>query len=116
MTGFLVRVPISGTRNGQPWPAPGEVIDLPDSEALEYLNARYIVPVPSETAAAAVTPDPAPRSDGKARAPRPSVKAAEKADAAARKAAEEAAAAEAARAAEEAAAADKAGEQTSAKE
>lgn len=30
---------ISGTRNGADWPKPGEVIDLPDAEAVDMLNA-----------------------------------------------------------------------------
>jgi hypothetical protein len=31
--------PISGTRNDQPWPAPGEVIDLPDDEASDLVRS-----------------------------------------------------------------------------
>ena len=36
---------LDGTRNGQPWPALGEVIDLPVSEAINLINHGYAVPV-----------------------------------------------------------------------
>lgn len=74
MAEFIVRIPISGTRNGEPWPAPGERIDLPEAEALDYLNARYIVPVPAEPVVAAVISDP---SSGKALPPQLPIKTAE---------------------------------------
>lgn len=35
----------SGTRNGEDWPARGSVIDLPDAEALDYINAGMAVAV-----------------------------------------------------------------------
>lgn len=46
---------ISGTRNGEPWPAPGGEIELPDDEALTVLRNRLGVavetPAVPETAA-----------------------------------------------------------------
>ncbi|WP_066586294.1 hypothetical protein [Cellulomonas timonensis] len=92
MGDYLVRYPISGTRNGEPWPDRGERIELPDAEALDYLNAGYITPAPIEGPATAAISDPVGAETGKARAPRPAVKAAEKAEAAAKKAAEDLAA------------------------
>ncbi|MCO5986568.1 hypothetical protein NE235_10685 [Actinoallomurus spadix] len=34
-----MRHQISGTRDGQDWPAPGEEIDLPEDEAVSVLNS-----------------------------------------------------------------------------
>lgn len=46
---------ISGTRNGQPWPDRGEVIELPDVEAIELVRGRMAAhvetPAVPETAA-----------------------------------------------------------------
>lgn len=36
---------ISGSRNGEPWPQRGTVVDLPDAEAMDYINADMAVPV-----------------------------------------------------------------------
>lgn len=44
---------ISGTRDGVPWPDPGEVVDLPDDEALTLLRTRMATHV--ETPAVAET-------------------------------------------------------------
>jgi len=33
-----MKVKISGTRNGEEWPDKGEVIDLPDDEAVQLLG------------------------------------------------------------------------------
>lgn len=38
-------VHISGDRNGTPWPPAGQVMDLPDREAQEYVAAGMAVPV-----------------------------------------------------------------------
>lgn len=52
---------ISGTRNGQDWPAPGEQIDLPEAEAraMEALGAveipKPVEPEVSEPAKPATT-------------------------------------------------------------
>jgi hypothetical protein len=34
-----MRVSISGTRNGEPWPGLGQLVELPEAEALHMLNA-----------------------------------------------------------------------------
>lgn len=38
-------VEVSGTRNGQPWPARGNEVDLPDEEARSMISALMAVPV-----------------------------------------------------------------------
>ena len=35
----VMRARISGTRNGNEWPAIGTEVDLPDAEAVDLLNA-----------------------------------------------------------------------------
>jgi hypothetical protein len=35
---------LSGTRNGEPWPPPGEVVDLPKQEAEELVQAGLASP------------------------------------------------------------------------
>lgn len=46
---------MSSSYNGEPWPTPGEVIDLPDDEALVLIRTRMAThvetPVIPETAA-----------------------------------------------------------------
>jgi hypothetical protein len=37
---------LDGTRNGQPWPAVGGIIDVPMSEAINLISHGYAVPVP----------------------------------------------------------------------
>lgn len=37
---------ISGTRNGEPWPARGGIIDLPADEAHNLISNGYAVPAP----------------------------------------------------------------------
>lgn len=46
---------ISGTRDGQEWPRPGDAIDVPDHEAADLIRAGY-----AKEATDAPTPDPAP--------------------------------------------------------
>lgn len=41
-----IRVQITGLRDGQPWPAPGQVVDLPDAEAVDMLAAGLVAPLP----------------------------------------------------------------------
>lgn len=55
---------ISGTRNGQSWPDVGEVINLPDAEAVDLLNAG-LAQVPGEDEGAPVT-RPAPKATKRA--------------------------------------------------
>lgn len=33
-----MKVQVSGTRNGEDWPAPGDVVEVPDEEAVLLLN------------------------------------------------------------------------------
>lgn len=40
-----MKVAVSGTRNGRPWPPIGEEVDLPDHEAKEYCSAGLADPV-----------------------------------------------------------------------
>lgn len=55
---------ISGTRDGQDWPEIGEVVDLPDTEAVDLLNAG-LAQVPGEDEGAPVT-RPAPKATKRA--------------------------------------------------
>lgn len=36
-------VDLSGTRDGKPWPPRGQALDLPDAEALQYIEANMAV-------------------------------------------------------------------------
>lgn len=47
---------ISGTRDGQDWPAPGETVDMPDVEAVVLLNAGLAAPAPEVEPERAVKP------------------------------------------------------------
>ncbi|WP_098010486.1 hypothetical protein [Streptomyces sp. sk226] len=38
-----MNVTVSGTRNGEPWPEIGEVVDLPDDEAKQLLDGGLAV-------------------------------------------------------------------------
>ena len=40
---------ISGTRNGDPWPAPGGYIELSDSEAVQVIREHQAVPASDES-------------------------------------------------------------------
>ncbi len=42
----VMRVRISGTRDGADWPPVGGELDLPDREAVELIAAGYAAPVP----------------------------------------------------------------------
>jgi hypothetical protein len=55
-----LRVDVSGTRNGVPWPPRGSVIDLPDDEAVQYCAGGMAIPVAEpEPVETAVDPEPA---------------------------------------------------------
>lgn len=54
-------VDASGTRNGQPWPARGEEIDLPDGEAVGYCQAGLCEPV-ADTGRVETATAPAPET------------------------------------------------------
>lgn len=47
---------ISGTRDGQPWPAPGQEIDLPDSEAQALISGGTAVDSSTESGTVLVPP------------------------------------------------------------
>lgn len=53
---------VSGTRDGEPWPAPGEELELPDEEAVSYLGSGLVVPVSDKAESAAVDTRPAVRT------------------------------------------------------
>jgi hypothetical protein len=54
---YIVKVWVQGLREGVKWPLPGETIDdLSESDALEYLNAGYIVPQPDAVEAPTAAP------------------------------------------------------------
>lgn len=62
-----MKVTVSGTRDGEPWPAKGGIVDLPDDEAKQLLAAGMAVEPAAEsdveeaTAPAAETSTPAGR-------------------------------------------------------
>lgn len=58
-----MRVLITGTRNGEDWPAVGGVVDLPDAEAQDLIAAGLAVP--------AAAPEPEKAAAPKARSKRP---------------------------------------------
>ena len=54
-----MKVDLSGTRNGQPWPARGEVADVPDAEGAALCSAGMAEPVaepPAEKVETATPP------------------------------------------------------------
>lgn len=54
----VMRARISGTRNGVDWPAPGEVVELPDAEAVDMLAAGLAAPVGAAAPETASAPEP----------------------------------------------------------
>lgn len=69
-----MKVEISGTRNGEYWPKPGETMDLPDAEALDYIANGICeadtTPAPApvtETAAVEPVTETAARKPGRPR-------------------------------------------------
>jgi len=51
----VMRARISGTRNGDEWPAIGAEVDLPDTEAVDLLNAGLAAAVESAQVETATT-------------------------------------------------------------
>ncbi|MEE2568600.1 hypothetical protein V1638_04210 [Pseudarthrobacter sp. J64] len=48
-----MRIKVSGTRNGQDWPNPGDILDVPEGEAMSLIaNGYAIFPDEEETATA----------------------------------------------------------------
>lgn len=69
---YKMRAQLSGTRNGADWPAPGELVELPEAEAADYLAAGFIAPVDDpETSTTPTKPETAttkrPRGSAKKR-------------------------------------------------
>lgn len=51
-----LRTQFSGLRDGKPWPARGEAIELPDDEAVELLNAGHVAPILADEPETATAP------------------------------------------------------------
>jgi hypothetical protein len=58
-----MRVDVSGTRNGEPWPQRGSVIDLPGHEAAEYCRNGMAEPVATFGEVETATVEPELRTD-----------------------------------------------------
>ena len=54
-------VSITGTRDGVDWPGIGEVVDLPDAEALDLVAVGYAAPAKTFTAPVRSTRAPSAR-------------------------------------------------------
>ena len=57
MVTIRLRVQISGTRNGEPWPRPGDTLDVPGHEAVNLVAARIADLVETPEQAAVLEPD-----------------------------------------------------------
>lgn len=60
-----LKIDVSGTRNGAPWPARGEIVELPDQEAADMCANGQADPVAekaSDKAEKAVAPEAEQRS------------------------------------------------------
>lgn len=53
-----MKVEMSGTRNGHPWPARGEVVDIPTGEAQHLVASGIAEEAPREREETAVPPSP----------------------------------------------------------
>lgn len=62
-----MRGAISGTRNGEPWPAIGGVVDLPADEAAVLCAQGMAEPVAEDLVETAVAPKPEKRTVGRKR-------------------------------------------------
>jgi len=51
-----MKVDVTGTRDGQPWPARGETLDVPDDEARELIHAGIADPVVDKKTEKATAP------------------------------------------------------------
>lgn len=56
-----MRDQLQGTRNGIRWPAPGEVVDLPEGEAVDLCAQNVAEPVAEAKVEKAVAPKPEKR-------------------------------------------------------
>jgi len=52
-----MKAAVSGSRNGQSWPAIGETIDLPDEEAVHLVEAKIAEPAGEDESEKAVVED-----------------------------------------------------------
>lgn len=67
-----MKVQMSGTRNGEEWPAKGEVADLPTAEAAHLCSAGIAEPVADKAEPETATaPDTAEKRGGRSRARKP---------------------------------------------
>ena len=55
---------LTGTRNGEPWPDRGEVIDLPEQEARDLIHSGIAEPVVEDKVEKATAPKGEQRSRG----------------------------------------------------
>lgn len=58
-----LKTQISGTRNGEDWPARGEVISLPDAEAASLCASGLAEPVTDDKVEKAIAPEPEKRAE-----------------------------------------------------
>jgi len=56
-----MRVGISGTRGGQDWPQPGQILDCTDEEGAQLCANGIAVPVVEDRVETAVVPEPEKR-------------------------------------------------------
>jgi hypothetical protein len=57
-----MRVGISGTRSGQPWPQPGQILECSAEEGAQLCASGIAVPEPDDHVETAVMPDPEKRT------------------------------------------------------
>lgn len=57
-----MNVDISGTRNGEAWPARGETVEVTDTEGAELCAAGLATPVTVDKVEKAVAPEPEKRA------------------------------------------------------
>ena len=50
----IMRVSVSGTRDGAEWPSVGSAVELPDAEAVDLLNVGMAEPAPVVVESAAI--------------------------------------------------------------
>jgi hypothetical protein len=62
-----MRVGISGTRGGQDWPQPGQILDCTDEEGAQLCANGIAVPVVEDRVETAVAPEPEKRGPGRPR-------------------------------------------------
>lgn len=61
-----MQVHMSGTRSGEQWPAPGEVLEVDDDEGAQLCAAGIAVPVREDKTEKATAPEPETRAATKA--------------------------------------------------